>query len=589
MSRAVPVVASIALLAGVIAVSPAAIQPSRAEAWEYIRLENVLAGDDLRMARTGAAAYNARTRHTFTLDAKAGVLVETNRSGTVVSRRNVAGLKLQGVAGMAIRPTADTTDPAGATSLYVSVANASDDGAATGPAILELALSEPVIAEALAGVQDNVGHKIKEIDTTLANWDPFSPDPSGIAYAGSIGQLVVSDGEVEETGTNNYPYEGINVWHVDPVTGAGDGILDTTAGSPINKEPVGVAWDPDRDEMYISRDGSSSAVWAYTRSGSTWTLRNSRLVTDFGVADAEGLAFGNGNLYIGDGSNKEVWVIGPGPDAKVGTGDDVLVNHFDTAGLGITDPEGVGFDRNTGHVWILSHKDGEGMVETLPDGTPVSTTHFDFPTDNPGGLDIAPSSSTTDDPSVMSAWIVQRGVDNNSDPNEKDGKIFEVSMEAAPPPPPPGDNLLVNGDFESGSLGTAPPGWTSSPNFTTSDLDKHGGSFSGRHVSSADAGYTIQQTVNASAGETYGVSAWMNPTTTTDAFTVNFKIQFRTDSKAISTVVIVKINKRTPGGWNDYFTTVVAPAGTTRARVSMVVSSLKTTVYVDDLSLTAQP
>ena len=178
---------------------------------------------------------------------------------------------------MAIRPTADTTDAAGATSLYVSVANASDDGAATGPAILELALSEPVVAEALAGVQDNVGHKIKEIDTTAANWDPFSPDPSGIAYAGSIGQLVVSDGEVEETGVNNYPYEGINVWHVDPVTGAGDGILDTTAGSPINKEPVGVAWDPDRDELYISRDGSSSAVWAYTRSGNTWVLRNSRL------------------------------------------------------------------------------------------------------------------------------------------------------------------------------------------------------------------------------------------------------------------------------------------------------------------------
>jgi len=113
----VPFVASIALVAGVIAVSPAAVQPSRAGAWGYVRLENVLARDDLRLARTGAAAYDARTRHTFTLDAKAGALVETNRSGTVVSRRNVAGLKLQGVAGMAIRPTADTTDAAGATSL----------------------------------------------------------------------------------------------------------------------------------------------------------------------------------------------------------------------------------------------------------------------------------------------------------------------------------------------------------------------------------------------------------------------------------------------------------------------------------------
>jgi len=585
----VTVVASIALVAGVIAVSPAASQPSRAAAWGYIRLENVLAANDLRIRHLGLAAYDARTRHTYRLDAKAGVLLESNQSGVVVSRRNVADLKLRGVAGMAIRPTADTTDAASATSLYVSVANASDDGAATGPAVLELALAAPVTAEALALVQDNVGHKIKEIDTTAANWDPFSPDPSGIAYAGSIGKLVVDDGEVEETNVNNYPYEGINVWEVDPVTGAGDGILDTTAGSPINKEPVGVAWDPDRNELYISRDGSSSAIWAYTRIGTQWVLRNSRLVTGFGVADAEGLAFGNGQLYIGDGTNKEIWIIGPGQDGIVATGDDVLVSHFDTAVLGITDPEGVGIDHNTGHVWILSHKDGEGMVETLPDGTLVSTTHFDFPTNNPGGLDIAPTSSTTDDPTAMSAWVAQRGVDNNSDPNEKDGKIFEVSMEAAPPPPPPGDNLLANGDFESGSLGTSPPGWSSSTNFTTSDVDKHAGSFSGRHFSTADAGYTIEQTVNASAGQTYGISAWMRPVTTTDAFTVNFKIQFRTDSSAISTVVIAKINKRTPGTWNEFFTNVVAPVGTTKARVSMVVSSLKTTVYVDDVSLTAQP
>jgi hypothetical protein len=589
VSRALPVVASIALVVGVIGVSPAAIQPSQAAGWGFIRLENVLSADDLRIAHPGAVAYDAKSKHTFTLDANAGVLVESDRNGIVVSRRNVAGLKLQGVAGMAIRPTVDTTDAAAATSLYLSVANASDGGAATGPAILELALAEPVVAEALAGIPDNVGHKVKEIDTTGPTWDPFSPDPSGIAYARSTGKLVVADGEIEEENVNNYPYPGINVWNADPVTGAGDGILDTTAGSPINKEPVGVAWDPLLDELYISRDGSNSAVWAYTRSGNTWVLRSSRLVTAFGVADAEGLAFGNGQLYIGDGTNKEIWVIGPGPDGKVATSDDVLVSHFDTLAAGITDPEGVGIDHNTGNVWVLSHKDGEGMVEFLPNGTVVSTTHFDFPTDNPGGLDIAPTSSTTDAPSVMSAWIAQRGVDNNSDPDEKDGKIFEVSIAAAPPPPPPGGNLLVNGDFESGSLGAAPPGWSANANFTKSGAAQHGGSFSGRHLSAADAGYKIEQTVAATAGETYHVAAWANPIVTADAFTVNFKIQFRTNTKAISTVVIGKVTKRTVAGWDDYSTSLVAPAGTTKARVFMVVSSLKTTVYVDDISLTQQP
>ena len=459
--------------------------------------------------------------------------------------------------------------------------------AATAPGIAEPALSGPPVAAELS-VQDNVGHLIKEIDTTGPAWDPFSPDPSGIAYAGSIGKLVVVDGEVEETGVNNYPYEGINVWHVDPVSGAGDGILDTTAGTPSNKEPVGAAWDPVRDELYVSKDGSSSTVWAYTRSGNTWTLRNSRPVTGFGVGDAEGLAFGNGHLYIADGINKEVWVIGPGGDGVVATSDDVLVNRFDTAAVGISDPEGVGIDHNTGNVWVLSHKDGEGMAEFLPDGTLVSTTHFDFPTDNPGGLDIAPTSSTGDSPAAMSAWIAQRGVDNNSDPNEKDGKILEVSIAAAPPPPPPGGNLLVNGGFESGSLGTAPPGWTTSANFTTAGSARTG-SFSGRHLSSADAGYKVEQTVAATAGETYALSAWANPIPTADTFSVIIRVQWRTNSSALSTVVIGKVNKRTPGGWNNYAATLVAPAGTTRARVSMVVSSLKTTVNVDDISLAHLP
>ena len=453
-------------------------------------------------------------------------------------------------------------------------------------ATVEPALAGQPLAAELA-VQDNVGHLIKEIDTTGPTWDPFSPDPSGIAYAGSIGKFVVVDGEVEETAINNYPYDGINLWHVDPVSGAGDGILDTTAGSPSNREPVGAAWDPVRDELYISKDGSSSTVWAYTRSGNTWSLRNSRLVTGFGVGDAEGLAFGNGHLYIADGTNKEVWVIGPGSDGVVATSDDVLVNHFDTAALGITDPEGIGIDHNTGNVWVLSHKDGEGMIETLPNGTLLSTTHFDFATDNPGGLDIAPSSSTVDSPTAMSAWIAQRGVDNNSDPDEKDGKILEVSIAAAPPPPPPGDNLLVNGDFESGSLGTAPPGWTTNANFTTSGSGKTGNS--GQHLSSADAGYKVEQTVAATAGETYGVTASANPTVTTDTFSIVIKVQFRTNSKALTTVVIGKVNKRTPGGWNDYSATLLAPAGTTSARVSMVVTSLKTTVHVDDISLAQLP
>jgi hypothetical protein len=44
----------------------------------------------------------------------------------------------------------------------------------------------------------------------------------------------------------------------------------------------------------------------------------------------------------------------------------------------------------------------------------------------PAGLALAPSS---EDPSQMSLYIVDRGVDNDSNPNENDGKVYEFMFD----------------------------------------------------------------------------------------------------------------------------------------------------------------
>jgi hypothetical protein len=383
------------------------------------------------------------------------------------------------------------------------------------------------------------------------------------------------------------------VWLADPLTGAADANMDTTSALPANREPVGAAYDPVLDELYLSKDGSSSRVWVYSREGELFHQERTLLLSDFGSGDAEGIAFANNTLYIADGSNKEVWAIGAGGDGVVGTGGDETVAHFDTATLGLNDPEGIAVHPGTGNLWILSRKDGEGILETTPDGTPVSITNLDFPHDNPGGLELAPSSSTADDPGVLSAWIVERGEDNNNDPDENDGKIYEVSIEEGappPPPPPPGENLLENGAFETGPLGSAPDGWTTNARFTTSDEDVHGGAFSGRHQATDGAGYTIEQRVDVAAGESYSFDAWANWVGGTDKFSVVIKLQWRTDSRGLSTVTLAKVNKPVGPGWNEYTVTgLVAPAGATTARVFMKVNSLNTTVYVDDIVLAAEP
>ncbi len=47
----------------------------------------------------------------------------------------------------------------------------------------------------------------------------------------------------------------------------------------------------------------------------------------------------------------------------------------------------------------------------------------------PAGLAYAPSSVN---PSVMNVYIAARGVDNDFDPNENDGKIYEVTTPGKP-------------------------------------------------------------------------------------------------------------------------------------------------------------
>jgi hypothetical protein len=601
-------------------------EPSGAP-WAYLRLENVLEARDLGISAPGALAWdetraallitdraNGHTRavrpqggvvgftvggpvqrpgltardsssgHAFALDLAAGVIVERDGAGAAISRRDVSVLQLRDVGGMVVAPTADTTDTADAVSLYVSVDDAVDDGSATGPGILELAIVEPVLAPSLAAASDNVGHLVQTIRTS--DWDPASPDPSGVAYIGDDGidRLVVSDGEVDET--TGAGFHNVNVWLTDRTGGNVQGLLNTKIADPVNREPVGDAYDPVNDRLYLSRDGDSSRVWVYHRDGTAFTQIASFSLSTYGVGDAEGLAFGNGALYVGDGSNKEVWEIRPGADGLIdGIGE--TVTHFDTAALGISDAEGIGVHPDTGNLFVASRHEADGILEVTPNGTPVSRLFYDFSPTAPGGLEVAPSSS---DPNVMSLWIVDRGIDNNDQPSENDGKLYEVSIEAAPPPPPPpdpGENIFQNGDFET-AVGGQPSAWSQDSRFTQSSSDAHTGTYAGRHFATDNSGYKIDQTASAVGGVTYAFSGWVNAPATADGFRIVLKIQWRAGTKSISTVTLGKVTKPT-GGWTEIQAQVTAPGTTTSARAMMVVSSLNTTIYVDDFVLAAAP
>ncbi len=116
-----------------------------------------------------------------------------------------------------------------------------------------------------------------------------------------------------------------------------------------------------------------------------------------------------------------------------------LVNHFDTAQFGVEDPEAVEFNSVSGTLFILSDRlnttpPAPVIVETTTGGAHVRTIDASVSgAFKPAGLAYAPASDGT---TVKRFYIVDRGVDNNNDPNAVDGKLYELTT---PPADPPGN------------------------------------------------------------------------------------------------------------------------------------------------------
>ena len=151
----------------------------------------------------------------------------------------------------------------------------------------------------------------------------------------------------------------------------------------------------------------------------------------WGNPDPEGITFdrNQGFLYISDGVGSEVFEVDPGANGIFGDGDD-QISSFDVASLGATDPEAITFDTISGNLYVLGNPT-DTILELTTSGTLVRTIDIsaaDPP--NPSGLAYGPGSTN---PSINSVYISDRGVDNNSDPNENDGQIFEVSFGGSTP------------------------------------------------------------------------------------------------------------------------------------------------------------
>ena len=416
--------------------------------------------------------------HLFSLDQQ--TLFELTTSGELVNTRNVASLGLGNPQAMVFAPSGDLTDDPAEMSLYIAdagqlaqavqavAAEAAPESPCAAPGacpkqvylpwvsgnadsanaepndeviragtmstqdagtIVELTFVQPTAAAASSFTAALV--KITDM-ANVATFSPPSPDPSGLTYLPNTNTLLMSDGEVEETVNGITHFQGANVWEMT----LGGSIVRTANISKVaptltarTNEPNGVAWNPNNGHFYVTDDDARRIYdlnpgtdGLLGTADDTWTYFSTQGANN---GDPEGIAYDavHDRLFVADGVNREIYQY---------TTTGVFVGQFDVEQYGVLDPESVEFNRDSGTLLVLSNAGNPIIVETTTSGALLRTMNIAAANAKAlAGLTYAPAS---DGSAGKHYYIVDRRVDNNSDPNIIDGRMSELT---APTPLPP--------------------------------------------------------------------------------------------------------------------------------------------------------
>jgi hypothetical protein len=280
---------------------------------------------------------------------------------------------------------------------------------------------------------------VATVDTS--SWARPSPDPSGITYDPTTNQLIISDGEVEETGV----YAGTNLF-VSTLGGQQSAAFPGGTSLPWSDEPTGVGYRPSNGRLYVSDDDADRIFEVVAGTDGRYGTPDDS-VTSFSTrpnsGDAEDVTIdmdvaNNGHLLVMDGVAKDILEYAPGANGRFDglppAGDDT-VRALDVGQYGAGDPEGIEYypGRNT----ILVLDDASRTVYELNrQGGLLNTISISAASPRKAaGITLAPASNGS---GAQNLYIVDRGVDNDSNPNENDGRFYEMAVTL--PPIPVGSN-----------------------------------------------------------------------------------------------------------------------------------------------------
>jgi hypothetical protein len=313
-------------------------------------------------------------------------------------------------------------------------------GASVGTYVLRLtgddsetsAYDELVISVSVGGTILSIS-QVNYFDTGFAN--STSPlaipaiDPAGLVYHAPTGRLIIADSEINEV-SSAFSIVQANLFAT-PTTGGT--VLDQwdtterTGNEPsANREPTGITYCAGDGHFYISND-DSRYIYRYAFDGTDFEAVDA-FDTQGYQSDPEGITCdpATGRLYVIGGVEQSIMVLSYNGGFVL---EDIL-NLPSTAGnsAGVPDDaEGIAYDPGSGHLYALSSQD-EKIYEYTLNGSFIKAfdiRSFSPKTINAQGLTVGPAS---DDPQQTSFYISDGMVDNDSNSNERDGRIYEARI-----------------------------------------------------------------------------------------------------------------------------------------------------------------
>jgi hypothetical protein len=211
-------------------------------------------------------------------------------------------------------------------------------------------------------------------------------------------------------------FTGVNLFEI---TQSGN-LVGTASTTSYSDEPTGLSYNPQNNHIFVSDDNSRRIYEIDPGSDGNYGTSDDGVshfsTSSFGSTDPEGIAYGNGNLFIADGVSNKVFQTSLSGN---------LLNSFSLGQHGFSDPEGISYNPDNGTLFLVD-RSSKGVIEVTTSGELL--TKIDISSANPvspAGIVYAPASNSNSN----NLYVVARGIDNDSNPNENDGKVYEFSFQ----------------------------------------------------------------------------------------------------------------------------------------------------------------